>query len=170
MSLLDEFLEIAPAVPEASPAPKVALVPAPRAELEPVPGKRKKRVLGFKKIAEYIALKTRNFESVVDVVLAIVESNECEAKDRTKAAEFLRNWAQANPATVRHVVSGPGGKPIQHLHGHVIAGGLTKDDLAKLTDGEIAEIRAKLKAARERDKPPALAPAPDDDVVDVEVE
>lgn len=139
-----------------SPLQAPALVPAE-------PPAKKKRRLGFKRLATYVAEKTGDFTLVIDAVVGIVE-HSTDARDRIKAAEFLAKWTEANPATVRHVVTGPGGKPIQHLHGHVHRQQLP--DLSKFSLDELKAWRA-LTAKAAGDMPQLGAP---DDVTDVDAE
>lgn len=148
-------------------APQSALTQADPSPLQApaAPAKRKRR-LSFKRLANYVADKTGNFELVLDAMVGIIE-NCPDARDRIKAAEFLRNWTDANPATVRHVVSGPGGKPIAHLHGHVHKQTLELPDLSIFTPAELdAYVKLTQKALGAPTVPAALPPH----VIDVETE
>jgi hypothetical protein len=150
--------DIAPAATE--PAPPTALVPAePRALEKP----KRKRPLSFIRIARLVAEETGDFSAVIKVAVDIVKDGDAEPKDRIKAAEFLARWAEANPATVRHVVSGPDGKPIAHAHAHAHIVKVSQD-LTHLTEEQ-------LQALARGDTvvvPPKGAPA--GDVIEVEVE
>lgn len=147
--------------------------PAPESKaLEPV--RRKVKKLDFKRLARLVSEDTDGFGEMLGIAKAIARSNDVEPKDRLKAIEFLGKWTEANPAVSRQnvVMSGPDGKPIQvaHAHAHALltGGASPRDELTRLTDGELAEMKRIVRGALERRTMPALPPA--GDVIDVEVD
>lgn len=163
MSNFDEMFSGGAPGAQGNTAPSVQTAPPAS---PPEPPKKRKRPLSFKRIARVIAEMTGDFTQAAQIAWDIANSPASEAKDRIKAIEFLAKWTEANPATVRHVVSGPGGKPIAHLHGHVQMQALP--DLSKLTIPELeAYIALQEKLGGTVPAPLQLAaPA----AVDVEVE
>lgn len=168
-SLLDRTR---PRVTPAAEAPMSALEVASAAPPAPAEKPRKARPLSWRKVAKYVAEKTGDFTHVIDVITDIIDDPDTEARDRIKAIEFLSKYVETNPTLQRVQVSGPGGKPIAHAHAHLHAqAGGGGEDVSKLTDEEIARMKAIYRAALKRggagDVPQLSAPA---GVIDVEVE
>lgn len=126
----------------------------------------KRKPWEWERLARMVARQTGGFESVIKAAADIYKDDALEAKDRLKAMEFLSKWTEANPASVRVSVSGPGGKPIQIAHAHLHR--IALPDLSKLSDAEL-DAYTKLQEKLAGPEPLPALPAPRD-VIDVEPE